>query len=118
MAKFVWIFAVSLKEKRLKEGLIVCWKHLFFDSSNLEHNRIIRIWTSIEYYIFVFAPWKLHTITHSVDFWKQNHQGTVADVAFYRFAIKDYLIADFVSESTYSLLTLYSNFYCGHANSP
>jgi hypothetical protein len=39
-------------------------------SSNFENDRVVCVWTSVGYNIFVFAPWKFNAITHGVDFGK------------------------------------------------
>ena len=115
MAKFVGI-PRKFERKRLEEALIV--GSIYFLTLRISNTTGL---SASGQALNITSLSLLHgnsTITHSVDFGKQNHQGTVADVSFYRFAIKNYFVADFVSESTSSLLTLYSNFNCGHANSP
>ena len=88
----------------------ICMRQLFFDSSDLEHDWVVRVWACIEYYVLVLAPWKLNAIAHCIDFRKHDHKGTVADIALHRFPIKNYFVANLVPERALAFLASHRHF--------
>ncbi len=69
--------------------------------------------------IFFFSSWKFCSISHSIHFWQYDHQCTVADVTFDRFAlIEDYFVTNLVTEGAFALLTFNSHFDLRHLDSP
>ena len=84
----------------------------FLDSADFEHDGVFRVWTSVDYDILVFCPWKLAPVAHRVHFGKHDHQCAIADVALDSFSVEDDFVADFVSECAFSFLTNHSDFDC------
>jgi hypothetical protein len=89
---------------QLEESLI--------DAPNLENNRVGSIGASVENDTFALSPRKIHAVLHGEYFRKYNHQSTIADIPFYRFAVEYDSVTDLVTEGAMSFLAFHNSFNC------
>lgn len=82
---------------------------LFSDSTNLENDWVLSVWTGVADCVFVPSPREARVVPHRVNLRKQNHQSAVADVALKGPVVEQDFVAHLTPKDAFPPLTFHGN---------